>query len=1427
MADPINNPPAPSEWSVLDALSAMVAVIDPSGQVVRVNEAWRRFAAANGNPDPTGGLGRSYFAVCLPPDAGDVDVAAGIRAVLECRSPRFEHVYPCHSPEQLRWFRMIVTPLGADDVVGGAVLVHADVTEQKLAEEALRDREALLSNAQRVAGLGMWHLDAPKNHLTWADETCRIFGIEPGSFAGTFEAFAAFIHPDDRDRLLPDMMHPPEGQPIDLEYRIIRPDGTERVILERGEVTYDEAGAMVRKLGVVMDVTERHEADRALRASEDRYRDLIEHSRDLVCTHDLEGRILSVNLSASTLSGYSRDALLQMSMAELLAPDVRPQFTEYLSEIGTNGRASGVLKVQTAGGETRYWEYDNTLRDDGVASPVVRAMARDITDRVVAERKLRLHLRRLIAIIEVQQSLASIEATAEQLLDSVAPLARRLLNADGAVYAASEGDRLVYRSVAGLDESFVGFSVPIDGSLAGQSVRFDRLLRSDDTEHDDRVDAALCRAIPLRSMIVVPLRSGDIPVGVLKVFAAAAHHFTEADESTLALLAETVDGLVERKRAEAALRQSEARLLEAQKIAQLGNWEWNLHTHVLWWSDEIYGMFGIDRTSLAGSLSFDHFMAAVHRDDRDRVRAAITVAVENRSSYDVEMRVVRRDGVERVLHALGKVDYDADGRPQRMRGTAQDVTERRLTERRFEQSNTLVQIAGRVAHMGGWLYDVSAAERVYWSDEVADIHEVPRGTHPLVADAIGFYAPEWRAQITEVFGRCVREGVPFDEELEIITSGGRRVWVRAVGEAVRDSAGAIVRVQGAFQDITEQKRAEAEIKAVENRLATTLESISDGFMTLDREWRVTYVNGELERLAGLHRSQILGHNLWEIFPDAFDSFGVEYRRALDENRSVRFERYYAGTAMWLEVHAHPTEEGLAVYLRDVTERHHAEERVRQQEARYRAIVEAVNDAIIILDESSRVITANRAACVMHGYPLASLLGRRLAELVHPADLDRVVDVVSQARAGENAYTEAVHLRQDGREVHVVANSASFQLAGVPHVLLVISNVSEQKRLQQELERSARISSLGRLAANIAHEMNNVMMGILPFTEVIRRRTAGDVMLQNATSHIAKSVERGKVVTQEILRFTRSAADPELRSIDGSRLLEDVADELRPTLPATIVLDAICEEGLHVLGDAGQLQQVVTNLVMNARDAMPSGGRITLEMFTSTEVTAAAFVGVDDPRRYVQLRVHDEGTGIPPALLGHIFEPLFTTKGSGGTGLGLAIVHQIVALHGGQVRVDSNPGAGTTFHVLLRKSDSRSVAAPRADVTNVVWQEIRQVVLVEDEPLVAEGIMALLAAEGVACERIELGRPAIERLRTFRPDLLILDIGLPDVSGVEVYRAVAESQKDLLTVFSTGHGDHRLLGELGMPPNVGFISKPYDFAELSRIVAQLRGNRPRR
>lgn len=239
----------------------------------------------------------------------------------------------------------------------------------------------------------------------------------------------------------------------------------------------------------------------------------------------------------------------------------------------------------------------------------------------------------------------------------------------------------------------------------------------------------------------------------------------------------------------------------------------------------------------------------------------------------------------------------------------------------------LLDMAGRVARLGGWTVDPGSG-RVDWSDTVCEIHDMPKGSTPALDEAIRFYAPEARQRITEVYEACARDGTPFDEELQLVTASGRRIWVRAMGQAVRDTQGRIVRVQGALQDIAERKAAEFRARALSERLTNTLESLTDAFFTLSPDWQVVYLNREAEKLLQRDRATLLGRNVWDEFPQA-DSFEHHYRLAMEHGQAVSFEEYYPPLDRWFEVKAYPSDEGLAIYFRDATERKRAQERLQQ------------------------------------------------------------------------------------------------------------------------------------------------------------------------------------------------------------------------------------------------------------------------------------------------------------------------------------------------------------------------------------------------------------------------------------------------------------------------------------------------------------------
>ena len=325
--------------------------------------------------------------------------------------------------------------------------------------------------------------------------------------------------------------------------------------------------------------------------------------------------------------------------------------------------------------------------------------------------------------------------------------------------------------------------------------------------------------------------------------------------------------------------------------------------------------------------------------------------------------------------APGKVLLANDARPSR------DVES---AERLAEDRDRSLNIASRMARLGAWTILLDDG-LVRLSDEACAIHELPSGSTLTVRDGIDLYAPEFRSRIAAAVAACVSDGTRYDLEVEIRTASARVVPVRVSGEGVRDSNGRIERIVGVVQDISALREAQVHAERLDARLARTLESVTDAFYTLDREWRFTFVNREAERLQQRSRAQMLGHSVWDVFPEAVGTiFDIEFRRAIETGKAAVFESYYAPLDLWVAVRAYPSDDGLAVYFLDISQKRAAELALTSSEQRYRSLFERAGDAVLIADDTGRYVDANPAACVLLGVTREAAIGRSLTDFVDPS-----------------------------------------------------------------------------------------------------------------------------------------------------------------------------------------------------------------------------------------------------------------------------------------------------------------------------------------------------------------------------------------------------------------------------------------------------------
>jgi PAS domain S-box-containing protein len=622
-----------------------------------------------------------------------------------------------------------------------------------------------------------------------------------------------------------------------------------------------------------------------------------------------------------------------------------------------------------------------------------------------------------------------------------------------------------------------------------------------------------------------------------------------------------------------------------------------------------------------------------------------------------------------------------------------------------------------------------------------------------------------------------------------------------------------------------------ELVASEERHRSVVEGATEIIFTTLPDGTITSINPAFEVVTGLRAAEWIGTNLFPLLhpsdirraQEAFHSLAETAYPLSFEARLIGAE----GRIVLLAITAFAREslgrvEAIYGFARDITDERRARAEHDALTRDLQLLLESTAEGIYTTDLQGRCTMINAAAAKILGRQRDEIIGQEMHSLLHNvhrgvSDVCPIAGVASTGLVYTSA--EETFRRADGSAMPVEYSAAPIIDAGaIKGVVVTFTDINQRLLLEAKLEQAHRVASLGRLAATVAHEFNNVLMGISPFVDVLRRDKTGE-RVPMVAEQIGNSVKRGKRVTEEILRFTQPS-EPVLSAIEAAPWLQSVATEVQSVLSSRHTLDVSVEDAtLAIAADANQLAQVLINLIHNARDAMPEGGTIVVRARRELPGTQFDFGVVADPERYLHLIVQDSGVGMDAETLRVIFEPLFTTK-KNGTGLGLAVAHQVVQRHRGEIFVDSRIGAGTAFHLFipLTAAPPRRVEGPVVETAPRVT--VRRILLVEDERAVSAGLIELLGIEGVKVDLVETGGEVLEAIDRFKPEAVVLDIGLPDVEGTRVYESIAYLHPALPVIFSTGHGDQSKLEAHLTKPNVAFLLKPYDVDVLLKTLEQV-------
>jgi PAS domain S-box-containing protein len=900
----------------------------------------------------------------------------------------------------------------------------------------------------------------------------------------------------------------------------------------------------------------------------------------------------------------------------------------------------------------------------------------------------------------------------------------------------------------------------------------------------------------------------------------------------------------ERRRAEAALRASEA--LKGAILASALDCVVTIdrESRVVEWNPAAERTFGPAREAALGrdmaELIVPPELREAHRRGLARYLATGEGPVLGRR---IEVEALRADG-SRFPAELAITPTSADGRTL-FTAYLRDITERKAAEATIAEGETRFRAVADNIPQLAWMAEPDGRRRWYnrrWYDYTGQTPEEAEGWGWR-----GVHHPDHLDRVTEGMRRAWEAGEPWEDTFPLRGRDGRYRWFLTRAVPVREAEGGGALWFGTNTEVTAQREAEAALRESEARFRNMADSAPALIWTTDAEGRVAFANMHHDHLFGRPAAEMLGDG-WRrvVHADDVDAFSARFLEAFHARRPFRAEvrvRDRNRAIRWLRCEGVPRLSDAGAFLGytgcnvDVTEAKRAEAALRGLNATLEARVaertrernrvwELSRDLLAVVGLDGRLKAVNPAWSELLGRDEAALLAAHFSELVHPDDHGAVAGIAAALRRGEIVRGFEDRLRRaDGTYVAV-----SWTAVPEGEVFYAVGrDVTREREREEQLRQAQKMEALGQLTGGIAHDFNNLLQGIVGALHMVQSRAAAgraEDLGRYAEAALA-SAGRAAALTHRLLAFARrQPLDP--RPTDANRLVASLEDLVRRTAGPAIEVETVLAGGLWpALCDPHQLENALLNLCINARDAMPDGGRLTVETANAhlDDAYAAALRDVS-PGQYVAVCVTDTGAGMAPDVLARAFDPFFTTKPLGqGTGLGLSMVHGFARQSGGHVRIYSEEGRGTTVKLYLPRHRGQVPAeaeergrmpspAPSAGAAGAT------VLVVEDEPMVRALTVEVL--EGMGCATLEAadGPSALRALRAApRVDLLVTDVGLPGgLNGRQLADAARGVRPGLRVLFMTGYAENAAFGNGVLEPGMRIMTKPF---ALDALAAKVR------
>ncbi|MBD2356471.1 PAS domain-containing protein [Tolypothrix sp. FACHB-123] len=901
--------------------------------------------------------------------------------------------------------------------------------------------------------------------------------------------------------------------------------------------------------------------------------------------------------------------------------------------------------------------------------------------------------------------------------------------------------------------------------------------------------------------------------------------------------------LAQHKRTQAILQESEQRLQLALKAAHMGTWDWNILTGEIKWSENLEALFGLEAGEFDGSLAM--FFSRLHPDDRDRVQQAINAAITTNAEYKIEFRVVYPNHNIRWALSQAQVFYNQAGQAVRMAGVDLDITDRKLAEELLKSSEERLQLSLEGSGNGLWDWNI-VTDELYLSPRWLEMLGYQVGELPSHIDTWKklIYPEDKPFVIERLNAHLLDSSVPYKFDYRVIAKSGEPKWIGNYGKVVvRDENGQPLRMAGIHQDISDRKLAEAELQLKAQILAQT----HDCVVSTDLNGYITSWNQGAERVFGYSAQEAIGQPIEMLYAPQRHEFlqsqvieplkaqGSHEVEVTAQSKSGKPIELLLSLSLLRDRHQNPV--GMIGFSMDITARKQTEEELRQSEARYRFLAETIPHLVWTCDANGNCEYVNQKLCEYTGLTFEKALGFGWLSAVHPEDLESTQAMWLLAVANSTFYKHEYRFRRNSDGSYRWHLILGFPLKDEQGQVVKwfgsCTDIHDQKELEIERDRILQLEQVARNEAEranrikdeflaiLSHELRSPLNPILGWTKLLQSRRLDE----NKTVEALATIERNaKLQTQliddllDVAKILRGKLSFNSNLVNLTPVIEAAIDTVRTAAVAkSILIHPELPNIGQVSGDAGRLQQVVWNLLSNAIKFTPNEGRVEIRLQR-----------LDNQ---AQIIVTDNGKGINPDFLPYIFESfrqedVSVTRKYGGLGLGLAIVRHIVEAHAGTVTVDSQgEGQGSTFTVSLPliniEPESDRTEALSADELNLTGIKI---LTIDDEVDSRDFLTIMLAYYGAEVMTVATGSEFLAAIESFQPDVLVSDIGMPEVDGYTLMRQVrslpSERSKQIPAIALTAYA-----GEINeqLALAAGFqkhLSKPIDPDILVQAVTQL-------